>query len=282
MKLKNNGLTGLILDSRLLTVTFENWPYPRICAHRGAGKLAPENTLEAFEFGAALGHTMFEFDVKLSADNVAFLMHDDTLDRTTNASGVAGNLTMRELELLDAGALMNGYPNSAFNVSDGHIIRAPRFQAIASWLLGKGYFANVEIKPTKGFEAKTGAQVARDCWALWSSYSQHLPSGQLLTPPLLSSFSEVALASARDAVPQLPRALLLDRLPDDWLSRCLELDVIALDSNFRELNTQVISQAKTNQLRVLSYTINDMSVMQSLFGAGLDCAITDAVDLVCP
>ena len=62
------------------------WPYPRWVAHRGAGKLAPENTLAAFRLAAHHGYRMFECDVKLSADGVPFLMHDTTLQRTTNAS----------------------------------------------------------------------------------------------------------------------------------------------------------------------------------------------------
>ena len=68
------------------------WPYPRWVAHRGAGKLAPENTMAAFRLGAQYGYRMFECDAKLSADEVVFLMHDATLDRTTNAQGVGGEL----------------------------------------------------------------------------------------------------------------------------------------------------------------------------------------------
>ena len=64
------------------------WPYPRWIAHRGAGKLAPENTLAAFRVGANYGYRMFECDAKLSADGVLFLMHDTTLRRTTNAAAV--------------------------------------------------------------------------------------------------------------------------------------------------------------------------------------------------
>ena len=66
------------------------WPYPRWVAHRGAGKLAPENTLAAFRVGASHGFRMFECDVKLSADGVPFLMHDATLQRTTNARAQLG------------------------------------------------------------------------------------------------------------------------------------------------------------------------------------------------
>ncbi len=79
------------------------WPYPRTIAHRGAGKLAPENTLAAFRLGASFGYSAFEFDVKLSADGKSFLLHDDTLDRTTSGRGRADALTFGELAQLDAG-----------------------------------------------------------------------------------------------------------------------------------------------------------------------------------
>ena len=72
------------------------WPYPRWIAHRGAGKLAPENTLPAFELGARFGYRMFECDVKLSADGVPFLLHDATLQRTTNANQQLGEQQARD------------------------------------------------------------------------------------------------------------------------------------------------------------------------------------------
>ena len=73
------------------------WPYPKIVAHRGGGKLAPENTLAAIDIGAEYGHKMIEFDAKLSADGEIFLLHDDNLERTTNGWGVAGDLPWEKL-----------------------------------------------------------------------------------------------------------------------------------------------------------------------------------------
>jgi glycerophosphoryl diester phosphodiesterase len=73
------------------------WPYPYWIAHRGAGRLAPENTLAAFRIGAGHGYRAFECDVKLSADGVPFLLHDARLDRTTPERGVAGERTWAEL-----------------------------------------------------------------------------------------------------------------------------------------------------------------------------------------
>jgi glycerophosphoryl diester phosphodiesterase len=80
-----------------------DWPYPLWIAHRGAGKLAPENTLAAFRVGASHGYRGFECDVKLSADGVPFLLHDDTLDRTSSGDGVAGTRAWSDLARLDAG-----------------------------------------------------------------------------------------------------------------------------------------------------------------------------------
>jgi glycerophosphoryl diester phosphodiesterase len=173
-------------------------------------------------------------------------------------------------------------PDTQFGLPPNQVIRLPELRKVSVWLLRNDFLANVEIKPSPGREAETGAQVAKECMAMWSAHADSLPSGQTLIPPLLSSFSEVALAAARDAVPELPRALLIHALPTDWLERCLRLEVVALDCNFRELSAEVIQKAKAHQLRVVSYTINDGQIMQRLFADGLDCAITDAVNLFKP
>ena len=118
------------------------WPYPTLFAHRGGGSLAPENTLAAMKCGYAQGYGAVEFDVKLSADNIAFLLHDDTVDRTTNGQGLAAAMTMDALEKYDAGAW-----HSARFAGE----KIPRFSAIAQYLHGLGMMANVEIKPCPGY-----------------------------------------------------------------------------------------------------------------------------------
>ncbi|MDQ6621328.1 MAG: glycerophosphodiester phosphodiesterase, partial [Pseudomonadota bacterium] len=201
------------------------WPYPRMVAHRGAGKLAPENTLTAMRVGHAHGYSMVEFDVKLAGDNVAFLLHDATLERTTSGRGRADALLWRELSRLDAGSW-----HSAQYAGEP----LPTFTAVARWARAHGVFCNVEIKPTPGRERETGAAIALDCKSLWRESE---------SVPLLSSFSEDALAAARDAAPDLPRALLLDDLPADWQARLERLDCVALDVNHRVLNADVVRRA---------------------------------------
>jgi glycerophosphoryl diester phosphodiesterase len=74
-----------------------------ICAHRGANKTHPENTLTAFKEAIRLGAQMIEFDVQLTKDNKLIIMHDETVDRTTNGSGKVSQLTFKDIRKLDAG-----------------------------------------------------------------------------------------------------------------------------------------------------------------------------------
>ncbi|MEP7182324.1 MAG: glycerophosphodiester phosphodiesterase [Betaproteobacteria bacterium] len=238
------------------------WPYPRHVAHRGAGKRAPENTLAALRLGYAHGYRMAEFDVKLSADGVAFLLHDSTLDRTTNGRGRADALPWRELALLDAGSWHS--PACA-----GETL--PTLAAVARYLRANDMAANIEIKPMPGREAETGAAVALDAESLWAGAA---------VPPLLSSFSEVALAAARDAVPTLARAWLCDELPPDWRERCARLGCVALDADHKLLTSDVVAAAHEAGLRVATWTVNDPVRAAELFRWGVDSIITDAIDVI--
>jgi glycerophosphoryl diester phosphodiesterase len=242
--------------------TLPHWPYPRLCAHRGAGKLAPENTLTAMRVGHAHGYGMVEFDVKLAADNVAFLLHDATLERTTSGRGRADALPWRELSRLDAG----GWHSAKYA---GEML--PTFASIARWARAHGIACNVEIKATPGRERETGAAVALDASALWRDAQ---------IPPLLSSFDEASLDAARDAAPLLPRALLLDELPGDWLERLRALGCVALDANHETLGADIVKAAHRGGFRVCCYTPNDVARVAELAGWGVDTIITDAVDQI--
>lgn len=248
---------------RLVTArTLAAWPYPRLCAHRGAGKLAPENTLTAMRVGQAHGYAMVEFDVKLSADNVAFLLHDATLERTTSGRGRADALPWRELTRLDAG----GWHGARYA---GEML--PTLAAVARWARAHGVACNIEIKPTPGRERETGAAVALDAAALWRD-------AEVL--PLLSSFAEDSLQAAREAVPGLPRALLLDELAADWRGRLQRLGCIALDANHEALTPEIVAAAHGDGFRVCCYTPNDVERVRELARWGVDTVITDAIDTI--
>ncbi|MCF8207071.1 MAG: glycerophosphodiester phosphodiesterase [Methylotenera sp.] len=240
------------------------WPYPLWLAHRGAGKLAPENTLAAFRLGAGFGYRAFECDVKLSRDGEAFLLHDDTLERTTSGQGSPAEQDWAALARLDAGA-WHSPPYAGEPL--------PRFAQIAAFCQANGCALNIEIKPCPGEDARTGAAVAREAARLWADAA---------VPPLLSSFRPDALAAARDAEPALPRGLLLDELWAGWPEAAEALDVVAVITNWRLMDRSLIEQLHARGWRALVYTVNDAAVAERLIADGIDGIITDAVDRLGP
>jgi glycerophosphoryl diester phosphodiesterase len=236
------------------------WPYPNWIAHRGAGKLAPENTLAAFRLGAQHGYRMFECDVKLSADGLPFLLHDATLDRTTNGRGPANTQNWNDLAALDAGSWHS--PDFA-----GESL--PSLQTLAEFCLSQGLLLNIEIKPSPGQESQTGTVVANTAACLWQNAD---------VPPLLSSFSPDALAAAKAAQPQLPRGLLLDSLRPGWLDCAIALGCQTVICNHKLWTPRTVSQVHDAGMRALSYTVNDEASAQKLIEMGTDGIITDAVD----
>lgn len=253
-------------------MTNENWPYPLWVGHRGAGKLAPENTLSAFRLGASHGYRMFECDVKLSEDGVPFLMHDATLCRTTNgpqrlgqaASQTGGDHPWNTLSQLDAGSWHSrtyaGEPLATL-------------ENIAQFVIRNGYALNIEIKPTPGTERHTGEVVAHEAARLWKDVA---------VPPLMTSFNVEALHGAVAGAPQLPRGLLLDTLWTGWLEAALQLDCVAIVCNHALWDTSTVTQAKSAGFRCLSYTVNDEWAAQRLINLGTDGIITDRVDMFVP
>jgi glycerophosphoryl diester phosphodiesterase len=239
-----------------------DWTFPFWIAHRGAGKLAPENTLAAFRLGASHGYTAFECDVKLSADGVPFLLHDDTLDRTTSATGAAGSRSWTELSRLDAGAWHSaayaGEPPASFD-------------AIAAFCVANSFALDLEIKPIPGTELHTGRAVGEWVRKLWHGRS-----------PLLSSFRPDALAGARETAPELPRALLLDSLWPDCMDAADSLGCVAIITSHKLMDAELIRQIHRAGRRALVYTVNDAQRAQELIGIGIDGIVTDAVNSLGP
>jgi glycerophosphoryl diester phosphodiesterase len=237
------------------------WPYPRLIAHRCGGTLAPENTLAGFDACVRRGYRMVEFDAKLSADNQLFLLHDDTLERTTNGHGAAADHTWQQLAALDAGT----WRGAQFAG-----VRLATLADAAQRCARDGIAANIEIKPCPGRDALTGTLVAGGASTLWQ--------GQ--TPPLLSSFSFDALAAARDAAPSLPRGMLFEQVPADWLRIVRELDCVSLHASHRYLSEPLVAQIRAAGLRMLAYTVNDPARAQLLAQWGVDMICTDRLDLL--
>lgn len=241
------------------------WPYPKVVAHRGGGKLAPENTIAALKCGLAHGFHAVEFDVMLARDGVPVVMHDPYLGRTVAGSGNVYDYDAAELARMDAGAWFGkqykGEP-------------VPLFADFAGFCKANGIWMNIEIKPAPGFEAQTGAVVAAAARAMLQ--------GGAAQAPLLSSFSEVALAAARDAAPEVARALLLDVVPRDWLHRARALGAVAIHTNHKHLTMAVAREIRLSGFGLFCYTVNNSIRARELLMWGVDGFCTDRIDLIGP
>ena len=244
--------------------TSRPWNYPLFVAHRGGGTLAPENTLSALRTGTQLGYKMAEYDVKLSRDGVAILMHDAGLERTTNGKGLAGDMNFAALATLDAGSWFGlkfaGEP-------------IPTLEAIARYTQAVGMASNIEIKPTPGLEALTGRGVAELAQTLWSTAS---------ILPLLSSFSIDALRAAQAAVPTMPRGWITDSLDAGWQQTISELECVSIHLKHTLVTKPLIAELRQNGLRIAVWTVNDRDRASQLLDWGIDALITDALDRIHP
>lgn len=234
---------------------------PRVIAHRGGGILAPENTLAGLRTAARRGYRGVEFDVMLSGDGTPILMHDETLERTTDGRGRVAETSDAELARLDAGswhgAEFAGEP-------------VPTFGDAAELCLALGLWANIEIKPSHGADAETARKVAERVRELWNGSA----------PPLLSSFSIEALEVAREVAPELPRGLLVDEPPPDWPKRLRRLGCLSLHCSRRHFGRRLLDEARRENVPLLVYTVNDSEDAVQLLHSGVAAVFTDRIDLM--
>jgi glycerophosphoryl diester phosphodiesterase len=236
-----------------------HWPYPTLIAHRGGGLHAPENTLAAVRTGREAGFHCVEFDVKLSRDNVALLMHDDTLERTTHGNGAVALHTMAALEQVNANkgheATFPGEP-------------VPRFTAVAKLLHGLGLTANIEIKPCPGRDTETGRLVTELTREIWRDR---------LVKPLLSSFSAQALLAARAVSADLPIGVLCEQPTETHWELANRLGAVALHCDHHYASADLVIAAHQRGLRLLLWTVNDTERAAALLRLGVDGLFTDSL-----
>jgi len=244
------------------------WPYKKVLAHRGGGKFAPENTIAAFKCGLAHGFYAVEFDVMLARDGVPVVMHDPVLGRTVAGTGHVFDYDGVELAAMDAGSWFG-------NEYRGEPV--PLFADVAAFCKANGIWMNIEVKPAPGFELETGRVVAAHTRAM---FAFEIAAGDVAQIPLLSSFSEAALAAARHSAPDVPRALLLDIIPRNWEMRARALGAVAIHTNHRHLSAHLARTIKLAGFGLFCYTVNNPIRARRLLAWGVDAFCTDRIDLL--
>ena len=246
------------------------WIYPKFLAHRGGGKLAPENTVAALQCGLAHGFRAVEFDVMLARDAVPVVMHDPYLGRTVAGSGHVFDYDAAELVLMDAGSWFSGQYRGE---------PVPLFTQYVEFCKTNGIWMNIEIKPAPGFDAETGRVVVE---LTRTMFGPEIARDDAALLPLMSSFSPVALEAARSAAPDIPRALLLDVLKAGWEEQARALDAVAIHTNQKHLTPALARQVKDAGFGLFCYTVNDPARARDIMAWGVDGLCTDRIDLIGP
>jgi glycerophosphoryl diester phosphodiesterase len=255
---------------------FRPWPWPRVLAHRGGGTLAPENTLAAIRRGFELGFRGIECDARLSRDEVPVLIHDRTLERTTNGHGAVADAGAADLARLDAG----GWFDREFRGEP-----LPTLEAAIAFCRARGIWIDLEIKRLPGQTARVGRVVAR---TVARGYADALRAGgdraENVSPavPLLSSFGREALLAAREAAPDVPRGWLVAGIPPDWQAELAALGCVSLHVDHETLTRPAVRQVKDAGYWLFCYTVDDPRRASELFDWGIDALCTDRIDLVGP
>lgn len=231
--------------------------FPTYIGHRGVKFVAPENTIAGFRAAVDLGLRAIEIDVCLTKDHVPIILHDDSLDRTTTASGAIENYNWSELADIEA---IGGREKQAVPA------RIPTFQECLDFCAAENVILNAELKPH------------------WESAEQLVTA---LVPLLektnvqiaFSSFSIPALQMTRQLLPQLPRALLIDEEIEDWQAQAVSCGASSLhvSQKFSEKRVKEIIAAG---YPVRIYTINDKETSDRFLSWGAESIITDDPDLV--
>jgi glycerophosphoryl diester phosphodiesterase len=235
---------------------------PPVIAHRGASNLAPENTLAAFKKAKAAGANWIEFDVMLTGCGEAVVIHDETLERTTNGTGSVADFGYDYLRTLDAGSWF--HPKFANE-------RIPTFREVIDVIREEGLNANVEIKALPGSEEETVKKVLSDIENYWPKDA---------FPPLISSFSMLSLKLVRKYSPTALIAILIDDWFAAWDELAEEFSCTSLDINHEILDPEKVKLIKSTGKFLLCYTVNTPERAQELFSWGVDAVFTDQVNVI--
>ena len=228
------------------------WFFDQVISHRGASKYAPENTLVAFETAYALGSLTVEFDVMLSADNLAFVFHDLNVSRTTNGSGEFNLLSADAIKKLDAGSWFSDKFQG---------IHVPTLEEVIGFLIKYSMNANIEIKPCPGFTDQTTRSTLEIISNLW-------PQNKQL--PLISSFDLRAMQLCKELAPHLPRGLLLHRWRQDAIDLAKDLDCCSVHLNRYIATAKRIKLLKQHGYYVCVYTVDKKHDAEKFFSYGVD------------
>ncbi|MCT2537461.1 glycerophosphodiester phosphodiesterase [Aquibacillus koreensis] len=226
-----------------------------VYAHRGASKLAPENTLPAFELAYHMGADGIETDVQLTKDQVPVLIHDENVRRTTNGIGFVQDYTFKELQKLDAGSwLSDRYAQT----------RVPSLESFLEWVKDKPLKINIELK-NNVIDYKDMEKIVYD---LLASYN-------VLDRTVISSFNSKSIKKVEKIDPTISKAYLTSQKIKDLIPFAKAKGATGLHIRNRILSKPLVEKAHKEDLYVAVYTVNRPSLIMRCYKLGVDAIFTD-------
>jgi glycerophosphoryl diester phosphodiesterase len=212
---------------------------PKLIGHRGVKNLSPENTLNSIELAYNLGLKWVEIDVKSSKDLVPILLHDDTLDRTTNGKGVVRNFNYDEIFELDAGSFFYNYPTN---------IHIPTLKETILFCSKNNVGINIELKPNLGFE-KSNVKAIIEVLNNFNSFKSYY----------FSSFDWDSIVLIKKLLPNSFCGILIDEFNKNIsLKNAIELcnknNFFCIGFNKDILSSDIVDQMKKNNLTTNVYS----------------------------
>ena len=235
--------------------------FPLIVAHRGAPSTHPENTLPSFEAAIALGARIVELDVRVSSDGVPVVMHDATVDRTTDGSGPVHELTVAELAGLNAGTA--DAPATVPTLADVLDLVSDR-AAVA-----------IEIKNLPGepgYDARREAAVE----AAHSEVERTAFRGAVL----VIAFNPASIAASRAIAPEVPTGFLTTQIVDprealEYAARSGHELVLPGTRALEPVGEEFVDEAHAAGLRVGTWTADEPGQVARLLGWGVDAVASN-------
>lgn len=233
--------------------------FPVIIAHRGFKRKHPENTLTAFEAAIDAGAKMIELDVTFSKDREVIVIHDDTLDRTTNGKGLVQKYSLSELKQLDAGSWFDPRFRGERIPTLGEVLDLVRNRVLL----------NIEIK-ISAYEPDS------PCDSIEKQVLRLIRMTGCLDSVLLSSFEPAVLKSIVNAENRSRIALLTEKLLTQkaW-EYCKDLSLFSWNPDYRSLTEGRVQEMHSKNIRVFPYTVNSLSDAKRLVEMGVDGFFTD-------
>jgi glycerophosphoryl diester phosphodiesterase len=236
-------------------------PIPKVIAHRGASAYTPENTLLSMYKASELGATWIEFDVMLTGDGIPIVIHDETLNRTTNGQGIVAETTYADIAKLDAGSWFSP------EFSGEKVPKLSEFLKLAHKL---GLGVNLEIKATEHTALATGKAVIEEIRQHWQFGHNDF---------LISSHNIDSLYAFHALKTDIPLALVLETWRPDWQEIVTSLDCVSLNIHHSMLSHERVIEAKKNTEYLLVYTVNDKQLAEHCFDMGADGIFSDCPDV---